>query len=71
MQGLIDTSLSVVTQSLLLSSCSQIVPLYEKTVYDGLCGFSISALNYMFLSSLFMAVLGLAMVTLRAFLVPS
>jgi hypothetical protein len=49
-----------------LLGCDRIVPIYTKTIYDGVCRNSLKALVWMFSCCLIIGVMGMIMVTFRA-----
>lgn len=59
----ISTSLN---STLDLLGCDRIVPIYTKTIYDGLCGTNMVAMVWMFAGALIIGFLGMIMVTTRA-----
>mmetsp|Transcript_39240 Transcript_39240/g.102730 ORF Transcript_39240/g.102730 Transcript_39240/m.102730 type:complete len:236 (+) Transcript_39240:1-708(+) len=53
-------------RALNLLSCELIVPIYTSTVYDGVCTYSITAVYWVFSSSIVLAFSGMMMIMFRA-----
>jgi hypothetical protein len=66
MAGFLDIILDAVRGTLGLISCSRIVPIYHRAFYDSSCAYSVSAVFWVFSSSLIMGTFGLVMLLFRA-----
>jgi hypothetical protein len=66
MSGFLEILLGSVRSILGLISCSRIVPIYHRAFYDSTCAYSVSAVFWVFSSSLIMGSFGLLMLLFRA-----
>lgn len=66
MNELLGTLTRSLDRTLELISCDVIVPIYTSTTYDATCQYSMSAVFWVFSTTLIMSVFGLLMITFRA-----
>lgn len=71
METVIDVLLEAITRTIDLTSCARIVPIYHRAFYDGACNYSLSALMWIFSSSIILSITGLVMILLRSAVKPN
>jgi hypothetical protein len=66
MRNILLTMGDALLDTIELLGCSNIVPIYQNSVYSGSCDYSIKAVMWLFSSSLVMAFFGFLMLTFRS-----
>jgi hypothetical protein len=66
MIGLLEIIVDSIRRMLNLASCDRIVPIYHSAFYDSSCAYSVSAVFWVFSSSLIIGAFGVLMLLFRA-----